>query len=229
MNQNILLLHGALGTKHQLKNLKEVLSKDFTVHDLNFSGHGRCESEADFSLNLFTQNVIDYLNENEIKNLNIFGYSMGGYVALNVAQKHPDMVEKVMTLGTKFNWTKESAEKEVRMLNPEKIVEKVPAFAKMLAETHGENNWKKVLNKTAKFMSDLGSGAKLNDEELATIQHEIRIAVGDKDRMVTIDESEKSADLMPNGKLVILENFEHPIEKVDHVVLASKISEFMKN
>ena len=55
---------------------------------------------------------------------------MGGYVALQLANKHPKYVQKIITLGTKFAWDKETAAKEVKMLNPEKIEEKIPAFAK---------------------------------------------------------------------------------------------------
>jgi pimeloyl-ACP methyl ester carboxylesterase len=51
---------------------------------------------------------------------------MGGYVALKTAVLHPGRIEAIVTLGTKFHWDPENASNEVRMLNPEKIEEKVP-------------------------------------------------------------------------------------------------------
>jgi pimeloyl-ACP methyl ester carboxylesterase len=228
MNQNIVLLHGALGTKDQFKNLKEKLSKEFTVYDFDFAGHGKRESNKDFTMNLFTQNVLEYMSENKLKKTHILGYSMGGYVGLNVAREYPELVEKIITLGTKFKWTKETAENEIKMLNPTKIEEKVPAFASKLASIHGKNNWKVVVERTAKMMYELGSGAKLSKKDLEEIDHKVLIVIGSKDRMVSIEESKESARILPRGRLEIIENFQHAIDKMDEDVLKSIIVAFIK-
>ena len=227
MKQNLLLLHGALGTKEQFKILKEKLSDDFEVHDFDFEGHGKRASNKDFTMQLFAENVIQYLTINKINKTHIFGYSMGGYVALNVAKVKPEAVGKIITLGTKFDWTKETAEKEVRMLNPEKIEEKVPSFAKMLEIIHSKNNWKEVVSKTAKMMLDLGNGGKLSEQELSEIKHKTLIGIGDKDRMVSIEESKESAKILPNGQLEIIEDFQHPIDKINEEKLQTIIIDFI--
>lgn len=228
MNQHLLLLHGALGSKDQFKSLKEKLTNQFDVHTFDFEGHGKRASSNDFTMKTFVANVIQYLQEHKIEKANIFGYSMGGYVALNLAKNRPELVEKIMTLGTKFNWTKETAEKEIRMLNPEKIEEKVPAFADQLATIHSSNNWKEVVNKTAKMMYELGTDKKLTTTDLAQIKHDVLIGIGGKDKMVSIEESTKSAHSLPNGQLVIIENFQHPIEKINEDKLTSILSNFIK-
>src|SRR5688572_10854421 len=154
--KSILLLHGALGAKSQLEPLKHLLQSTFDVHTLNFEGHGDRPSEKDYSMDLFAQNLKDYLDQHNLKNVLVFGYSMGGYVALRLAQKHPAYFEKIITLGTKFNWTPETAAKEVKMLDADKIQEKVPAFAHALSKLHSATDWRLVLKKTAAMMLDLG-------------------------------------------------------------------------
>ncbi|MFK7773223.1 MAG: alpha/beta fold hydrolase [Saprospiraceae bacterium] len=228
MKPNLILLHGALGTKDQFKSLKGKLSNDFEVHDLDFEGHGSKESTKDFTMKLFAENVIKYLNDNNISKIHIFGYSMGGYVGLTVAKVNPMLVDKIITLGTKFDWTEESAEKEIRMLDPEKIAEKVPAFASKLESIHNKNDWKEVVNRTAKMMYGLGSGKKITEQELAEIKHKTLIGIGSKDRMVSLEESKVAADLIPNGRLEIIENFPHPIDKVNEEVLGAIIIDFIK-
>lgn len=223
MKQDLLLLHGALGTKSQFKDLKAQLLPKFNLHDLDFAGHGTNSSTEDFTMHLFTENAIAYLNAKNIEKVNIFGYSMGGYVALNMASKYPDRVSKIITLGTKFAWTKETAEKEIKMLNPEKIEEKVPAFANKLASLHTANDWKEVVNKTAKMMLGLGSGKKLSLQDLEQIQHQVLIGIGSEDKMVSIEESTESANALASGKLKIIQGFQHPIEKVNVEELASII------
>ena len=226
MKKQLLLLHGALGTSKQFKVLKEYLAPHLEIHTIDFEGHGDWFSEKPYSIALFTQNVIQYLNKNNIETISIFGYSMGGYVALHVASLYPNKIDKVMTLGTKFNWNPEVAFKETKLLNPEKILEKVPAFAQKLAKEHSKNDWKTVMIKTAEMMIDLGNNKPLTSSVLERINHTALIGIGSNDHMVSLAESEESANLLPNGSLHVFEEFQHPIEKVDIPILGDKIIGF---
>ncbi|WP_420570765.1 alpha/beta fold hydrolase [Kordia sp.] len=224
---NLLLLHGALGSEVQLKPLQELLSKDFNVHTLNFEGHGGRASNYEFTMERFADNVTEKLQTLQLERTHIFGYSMGGYVALTLAKKHPELVDIIVTLGTKFNWTIEAAQQEVRMLNPEKIEEKVPAFAKRLHELHQPNDWKEVMKKTAEMMLALASGKRLTNQDLQQINHKTLIGIGALDTMVSVEESENAATQLPNGTLQIIDDVKHPIEKVDIQVLATIIKDFI--
>lgn len=226
---HLLLLHGALGTEKQLKPLQTLLSHSFEVTTINFEGHGGRSPSKTFSIDLFTENAIRFLKENNIESTHIFGYSMGGYVALNMAKKHPAFVQSIITLGTKFNWTKETAEKEIRFLDPNAIEEKVPRFAKKLEEDHAPNDWKVLLKKTAEMMIGLGSGLRLTDTDLSSISHRTLICLGSLDTMVTIEESEQAAKQLKNGHFKIITDFEHPIEKIDAKLFASIIVNFLQN
>lgn len=223
MKPNLLLLHGALGSSSELESLKNCLVNDFTIHTLNFEGHGNSISNKDFSIDLFTQNIIDYILKHKLNKVGIFGFSMGGYVAINLALRRPDMVGKIMTLGTKFNWSIASGEKEIKMLNPIKIEEKVPAFANYLQKIHLPNDWKVNMNKTAKLMSNLMNGEKLIDEDYSELNHKILLCLGSKDLMVSMEETKAVAMQMPNSQLQLIDGFEHPVSKVDKAILSNLI------
>ncbi len=227
MKNNLLLLHGALGSEAQLQSLQQLLANSFNVHTLNFEGHGGRFSKNDFCMEQFAANVVEKLQTLAISKTHIFGYSMGGYVALNLAKKHPELVDKIVTLGTKFNWSLEAALQEIKMLNPEKIQEKVPAFAKYLQELHQPNDWKEVVQKTADMMLALANGEKLTDDDLNQIQHKVLIGIGSLDTMVTIAESENAVLQLPNASLRIIDDVKHPIEKVDANILATVIRDFL--
>lgn len=228
MKENIVLLHGALGSIKQLLPLERLLSNKFNTYTFNFEGHGDKTCNSDFSIDLFTENTIDFLTQNDIKKVNVFGYSMGGYVGLNLALNYSKYINSVVTLGTKFNWSKEAAEKEVKMLNPVLIEEKVPKFANSLKETHFPNDWKILLKKTAKMMIGLANGNKLTQQELNKINHNILIGIGSSDKMVSIEESKGAANQLKNGYLKIIDNFQHPIEKNDYAQLAKIVIEFIE-
>jgi len=223
MKDTILLLHGALGSKTQLTNLAAKLQETHDVHCFNFEGHGGEESQNPFSIQLFTENVIDYLRINGISSTTIFGYSMGGYVALNLAKKQPSLVNKIITLGTKFDWSVESAEKEVRMLNPSKIEEKIPQFAEYLNQLHQPQDWRAVMTKTSDMMLAMANGAKLFDTDFKNIHTPVVIGLGSEDNMVSYDESAYVVGLIPNATFVTLPGVKHPIDQVELSTLVAYV------
>src|SRR4051812_20481263 len=188
--KELLLLHGALGSKEQFAALEETLAGKFKTHSLNFSGHGRRPSHQHaITTQNFTHEVLDWMNEHYIKRIDIFGYSMGGYVALWLARFYPERVGKIFTLGTKLKWNEDEATKEIKLLNPEKVVEKVPAFAQSLAERHGEHEWKSVMSKTALLMRDLAH-THLTDQDFIKISSPVLLSRGSDDNMVSFEETD---------------------------------------
>lgn len=225
--QSLILLHGALGSRDQFSQLKELLKDHFQVYDLNFSGHGGSALHETFTMDLFANDVLDLMRKHNLEKANLFGYSMGGYVALRFAEKFPDKVSRVLTLATKFKWDRESAEKEVQMLDPEKIALKVPEFAAILSQRHGDH-WKKVLISTGSMMLRLGNSQAMTAEDFKSIFCPVMITVGDKDKMVSIEESREVASQLQGGKLKILENVKHPLEGVDKALLIEVIVGFIR-
>lgn len=227
--KKLLLLHGAIGAASQFDKLKEELKDKFEIYTLNFSGHGGEEIPNDeFSIELFAGDVLKFLEKNKIENIDVFGYSMGGYVALYIASRHKNKLNKIFTTATKFDWNEESSVKESKMLNPAKIEEKIPSFAKSLEKTHSPSDWKIVLSNTAQMMIELGKKPLLTDEVLEKIENEVLISVGDKDTMVTLEETANAAGKLKNGKLFIFSETEHPIEKIDTKKLSAEIINFFK-
>ena len=223
--KSLILLHGALGAASQLEPLKKLLQSDFDVHILEFEGHGQTYSDKPYSIDLFVANLKSYLDLHQLKDVFVFGYSMGGYVALKLAAQYPEYFSKIITLGTKFDWTPESAEKEIKMLNPEKIEEKVPAFAKMLNELHSAIGWKNVMNKTADLMLHLGNGDATPDRLYRKIKTPCLIGVGDSDQMVTPEETKRIVSLIAHAEFYLLENTVHPIDWID----ANKLADLIKS
>jgi len=220
----LLLLHGALGSKEQLNPLREVLKDHFEVYSLSFSGHGGREfADGPFSMELFSNDVLEFLNEHHLDHTNIFGYSMGGYVALYLARFHPGKVKKVITLATKFNWTPETAAKEAALLNPEVMEQKIPGFVQTLQLRHGSDKWREVVTQTAAMMIDLGNKNPLLENDFVEINNPVTLMLGDGDKMVSMEESKNIQNLLPNGNFEIIPDTAHPIEKVDVDLLAKKI------
>lgn len=224
--QHLLLLHGAIGAKEQFNDLAQKLESKFTVHTMNFSGHGGAVMPDSFSIKGFAKDVAEYLAAKNIQTIKIFGYSMGGYVALYLAKEHPQLIDGIFTLATKFDWSPEIAAKETKMLDAEKIAEKVPAFANVLEKRHYPNDWKTVMSETAKMMVEMGNNNPLSIEDFSNIKIPVRISIGDKDAMVTLEETIAIYRQLPNATLTVFPNTQHPIEKVDVEELATALERF---
>lgn len=225
----LLLLHGALGSEEQFADLKPLLSDTFDIHHFNFSGHGgKPFSEKGFSMDVFVDELDEFLDAQKLVRPQVFGYSMGGYVALTLEAKGKQRLGKIMTLGTKFDWNPLSAAHEVQKLNPDKIEEKVPAFAAFLKKRHAPNDWKELLNRTKEMMLALGRKPLLTADKLTQIDNECLISLGDADNMVNPKETQWAADHLLFGKYKKLENTPHPLESVDMQLLSSLLNEHLK-
>ena len=78
------------------------------MHTLDFYGHGTEPFRTNrIALQAFAEQVYKWLEEKQIGPISIFGYSMGGYVALYLAAKHPEKVTRIFTLATKFDWNED--------------------------------------------------------------------------------------------------------------------------
>ncbi len=225
--KNILLLHGAIGAKDQLLPLAHELEGSYKVHFLNFSGHGGSDFTGSFSIAKFADEVLEYLQKNKLEKVAVFGYSMGGYVALYLASKHPGRIESIFTLATKMEWTPDISAKESRMLNVDALKEKVPAFAEILKQRHAPNTLEEVFQKTADMLFEMGQNPSLTPEILKQINCPVCIAIGEKDQMVSMEESIQASLLLTNSTLLTLPETPHPIEKVDIPKLASEIKAFI--
>ncbi len=224
---NLILLHGALGHRQTFDPFIEELSKYFTVHTPLFSGHGNSELPEDgISIEKYTCELQEFIESNNLYDVDIFGHSMGGYIALCHALEYPKRINSVMTLGTKFDWTEEQALKESKMLDPEVIAQKVPKYATLMEAQHGKK-WKKLLHSVADLMVSLGKNPPLKGN-LSAIDIPIQIMVGDQDNMVTLEESMDACKSLPDGRLAILPHTKHPMDKVRVRLLLDLMKDFWK-
>jgi pimeloyl-ACP methyl ester carboxylesterase len=224
--KHLLLLHGAIGSAAQLQALKDKLSEHFHVHAIEFSGHGQTAFATDFSIAQFADELHAYIKANQLHQPHVMGYSMGGYVALKLATEHPQALGKIMTLATKFHWDPETASREIKMLNPEKIEEKLPAFAQVLEARHQSIGWKKVLAKTAEMMIAMENANPLQKTDFEKISNPVRISIGDRDQMVTLEETIHVFRQIQNASFQIFPETPHPIEKMDLNQLVTALCQF---
>jgi pimeloyl-ACP methyl ester carboxylesterase len=228
MPQPLILIHGALGAASQMQPLASQLSVPFETLVLELEGHGDTASpHTHLSIDQFADQLRRFITTKSLAPAKIFGYSMGGYVALHLASQNPDLVDAIATLGTKLEWSPEIAEKETNRLDPATIRAKLPKFADALERRHTKSGgWELLLSRTAALMKGLGSEPLIDANVLANIASRVRLMVGDRDTVVSVDETIRAGRVMPSGEIAVLPGTPHPLEQVHMPLLASLVSDF---
>lgn len=223
----ILFLHGALGVAQDMEPLMNILSeRGYLTRSFNFSGHGSGATEpSEFRIDLFARDLDGYIKHHDLKDLIVFGYSMGGYVALyHKANFEDSPITQIFTYGTKFNWSENAVARELPMMNPEHILEKFPHFAEALKAKHGDR-WKQLMRSTAHMMQNLEKLDGLTREDMSDIDIPVVLILGDQDRMVSTEETHLTGSWLHHSKHKTISHSKHELERSNLREIADTIEE----
>ena len=105
--QPVIVLHGWINSWAVWRDLLLTLPKRgrYRVYALDFwgfgdSAKGGTDTAASFQINSYVEMVNQFMDSLGIMEAPIFGHSMGGTVALQVALSHPERVNKVAVVGS---------------------------------------------------------------------------------------------------------------------------------
>ena len=117
----IIFIHGFPFNKSTWSRQLDALKGDYRVIAYDVRGHGNSDAgPVDFSINLFVNDLIEFMNALEIKRSVLCGLSMGGYIALKAVENFPDRFQAIVLCDT--NCIADSAEtREKRMKTIESI------------------------------------------------------------------------------------------------------------
>jgi len=95
--QPLVLLHGAYMTIDAMGEVVPALAETRQVIAVELQGHGRtADVDRPLSYEQMADDVAALIEHLVIEKADVFGYSMGGSVALQVAIRHPEVVRKLV-------------------------------------------------------------------------------------------------------------------------------------
>ncbi|HTO38120.1 MAG TPA: alpha/beta hydrolase [Brumimicrobium sp.] len=207
--ENLILIHGALGTKSEFDEVLPLLSKQYNVICYEIPHHGELQnSDNSFEIKELTRHFLSFLNE--MGPSYVYGFSLGGYIALTAALSNETNFKGIVTQGTKFNWNLEEAKKETSSLSVDFLSNNAESFYSYLKDLHGEY-LPELLEKTKNFMLDLGATPTLSPSTIGQLKIPVRITRGGKDRMVTKEESLSITEALSNGLYFEVPHMVHPL------------------
>ena len=101
--QPLVLLHGAYMTIDAMGEVVPALAETRQVVAVELQGHGRtADIDRPLSYELMADDIAVLLRHLVIEKADVFGYSMGGGVALQVAIRHPEVVRKLVVASASY-------------------------------------------------------------------------------------------------------------------------------
>lgn len=89
-------MHGVFGMGDNWQTLGRQWSDNFEVHLVDMRNHGRSPHSEEFSYDVMSDDLVEYLDDHKIDKAYIIGHSMGGKVAMHFATLNPERVEKLV-------------------------------------------------------------------------------------------------------------------------------------
>jgi pimeloyl-ACP methyl ester carboxylesterase len=225
----LLLLPGLLGSvSSQWNNFIAPLSADFRIILMDLRGHGRSENKDPLLRpERMMQDIISLLDHLGLESVHLAGYSLGGYLGLQLHLFQPRRVASLLMHATKFYWTKDAVTNMHQQLDPDTMSAKVPAYANQLAKEHGGSHWRGLVRQAADlvgFLSEKG----ITEGMAVRAQCPILVSVGDRDELVPLPEAQRLSRVFPHGELLVLPGVRHPFPSVRPVPLLPMMREFHK-
>lgn len=94
----VVILHGLFGFSDNWKSQAKVLANYFRVITVDLRNHGRSEWSDLHSYESMAQDVIETMDFLKLSQFHVIGHSMGGKVAMHLAQSHPERVLKTVVV-----------------------------------------------------------------------------------------------------------------------------------
>lgn len=97
----ILLIHGIGDNSLTWETVQTKLAQRFTVIAPDLLGHGKSDKpRADYSVAAYANGMRDLLSVLGIERVTVIGHSLGGGVTMQFAYQYPQLVERIVLVGT---------------------------------------------------------------------------------------------------------------------------------
>lgn len=94
----MMILHGLFGFSDNWQTHAKKLAEYYRVILVDLRNHGHSDWSDDFSYDLMADDIYELYQELNLEDLILVGHSMGGKVAMRFAQKHEDLLEKLIVV-----------------------------------------------------------------------------------------------------------------------------------
>ena len=221
----IIFIHGFPFNKSMWDKQFKALKENYRVIAYDVRGHGNSDAgKGDFSIELFANDLLSFMDALKIDKAMLCGLSMGGYIALNAVEKYPDRFDALILSDTtcvadtpeakekrlkaiesiKKSGVEKYAEESIKNLfAPESLStkkEEIAAVREMIVNTSKQSLYKTL----QAFYKRKETCSKLHD-----INVPVLIVVGKEDKITPPEAAQMMHEKIEDSILYIIEHAGH--------------------
>ena len=209
----LILLHGNSESGKVFKHQIDYFAKQYRVIAVDTRGHGQSpRGTKPFTIRQFADDLNDFMDEMNIDQAHILGFSDGGNIALIFAMKYPTKISKLIVTGAN--------------LDPTGIKGSYRGFIDL---SYKLVSWRVKRNekarKTHEMLGLMVNDPNINAEDLNKISAPTLVMAGTKD-MVKEEHTKLIAKSIPNAKIAIISGT-HFIAVKQHAHFNQVVGEFL--
>ncbi|WP_067044523.1 alpha/beta fold hydrolase [Methanobrevibacter sp. YE315] len=221
--ETLVFIHGLSDDLLYWEYMATYLKDDYQVLRIDLRGHGESELGNDkITIGTYADDLYNLLEDLNIANVNLIGFSLGGAVALDFAVRYPQMVSSLVLMSTfckednhlepffvKFKDALESSFEEFfdlilpMVLCPD-VIEGNEAEIEMLKKFASQNANPQAYIKAIDACADFNVEDKLSQISIPTL-----ILVGKYDELTLPDTQMELKNKIKDSKVIVFDNVRH--------------------
>ncbi|WP_339193308.1 alpha/beta hydrolase [Aeribacillus sp. FSL W8-0870] len=245
----LLLIHGSGPGVSAWANWRLVfplLSQHFHLYAPDVVGFGYTERPKDiqYSVNVWVEHMINFVETMNLEKVSIIGNSMGGALALHIANRRPDLVKKLILMGSagiEFPITEEldavwgytpsieNMKKIIGIMSNDPSMGENDNLVKMRYEASIQEGFQESYSAMfppprQKHVNALA----LTEEQLRAIEIPVLLVHGREDRVIPLDKTSwKLSQIVPDAQLHVFPNCGHWVQIEKTEFFAGQVIEFL--
>lgn len=198
--QPVLLLHGAIGNTEDFAGLVPALvAAGYRAVAFDARARGRSTwGDAPPTIEQLAADAVGMLDHLGIATAHVVGWSEGGMVALELAIRHPERLDRVVAYGAVFT-------PEGHYPDGPHPSDQIPPFEQFVAD------YQRLSPQPERFEELLGvlSVPDYSEDELRSIAVPVLVLAGAEEELVKPEHTRRMAELIPGAELVLIPGTGH--------------------
>lgn len=210
----LVLLHGNGENGEYFKNQIDYFAKKYRVIAVDTRGHGKSpRGNKPFRLETFADDLKSFLDENNLKRVNLLGFSDGGNIALIFTLKYPDYVNKLAVNGANLF----PSGLKAGFLLPVKLLYGLFYFPA---------RFNKKVKRRLELLALMAKEPDILPEQLNDIKCPVLVMAGTRD-LIKEKHTRLIAGSVPNSRLCFLKG-DHSIAKTNSLEYNKTVEKFLE-
>lgn len=222
--ETLLFSHGLLWSGKMFHPQVDYFKKRFKVVVYDHCGQGRSEGRASgYDMDSLTEDTVSLIEQLELGPCHVAGLSMGGFVAMRLASRRPELVKSLILLETSaepevYKFKYNLLNTVVRLFGVKAVTNQVmpimfgQTFLNDVSRTDEKQQWTKELQNNQKSIVKAVKGVIDREgiiDELRNITMPTLILVGDEDVATPPDKAKTIHEYIAGSELKIIKGAGH--------------------